>query len=68
MKKKYLILLILLQNTSYLATNLATNFALNAKINEVKVKIPSIINLATTAALTGVEHKLTNVSDLVKKN
>ena len=43
--------------------------ALNTKINEVKNKIPSITNLATTTtALTAVENKIPNVSDLVKKN
>ena len=29
--------------------------------------MPSITNLATTAALTTVKNKITNVSDLVKK-
>ena len=49
-------------------TNLATiTTALNAKINEVKNKIPNITNLATTTALTGVENKIPNVSNLVKK-
>ena len=47
--------------------NLATNTTLNAKINEIKNKIPSITNLAATAALTTVENKIPNVSDLVKK-
>ena len=40
---------------------------LRAKINEVKGEIPSTTNLATTAALTNVESKTPNVSDLVKK-
>ena len=35
--------------------------------NEVKNKIPSITNLATTTALTAVENKIANVSNLVKK-
>ena len=35
--------------------------------NEVKKEIPSITNLPTTAALTAVENKIPNVSDLVKK-
>ena len=48
-------------------TNLATRTTLNAKINEVKGEIPSITNLATTAALTAVENKRSNVSNLVKK-
>ena len=46
-------------------TNLATNFTLNAKINQTKNKIPSITNLATTAALTTVENKIPYVSNLV---
>ena len=49
-------------------TNLATNVSFNAKINEVKREIPSITNLAPTAALTTVENEITNVSNLVKKN
>ena len=45
---------------------LLTYTTLNAKINEVKKKIPSITNLATaTTALTTVENKIPNV--LVKK-
>ena len=48
-------------------TNLTTTAALNAKINEVKNKIPSITNLATTIALTGVENNIPKVSDLNKK-
>ena len=35
--------------------------------NEVKNEIPSILNLATTAALTTVGNKIPNVSDLAKK-
>ena len=38
---------------------------LNAKINEIKGKIPSITNLATTAALATVENKVPNVCDLI---
>ena len=50
-------------------TNLATTTtAVSAKINEVKNKIPSITNLDTTTALTAVENKIPNVSNLVKKN
>ena len=41
-------------------TNVAT------KINVVKGKIPNITNLATTSALTAIENKLANVSNLVK--
>ena len=36
--------------------NLATTAALNAKIIEIKDKIPNISNLASTAALTTVEN------------
>ena len=49
-------------------TNLATNNALNAKINEVKNKIRSITNLGPTTGLTAVENKIPKVSNLVKKN
>ena len=49
-------------------TNLATNHSLDAKINEFKGEILSITNLATTAALTTVESKIRNVSNLAKKN
>ena len=42
-------------------TNLATTTALNAKINEVKNKIPNIINLATATVLTAVENKMPNI-------
>ena len=47
-------------------TNLATNTTLNAKIIQVKKKIPCISNLATTT-LTAVENKILSVSNLVKK-
>ena len=47
--------------------NLATNASLNAKKNGVKIKIPNIANLATTTAITAVENKIPNVSDLLKK-
>ena len=39
----------------------------NSKIKDTEGKIPSITNLATTAALTAVEYKIPNVSNLVKK-
>ena len=39
----------------------------NTKITEIEVKIPIIIGLAANAALTAVENKLPNVSNLVKK-
>ena len=34
----------------------------------MKAEIPSITNLATTTALTAVENKILDVSNLVKKN
>ena len=39
----------------------------NAKITEVKGKIPSITGLGTSSALTAVENKIPDVSSLVKK-
>ena len=39
----------------------------NNKINETEGKIPIISGLATTSALTAVENKILNVSNLVKK-
>ena len=47
--------------------NLTTNASLNAKINEVNDEIPNITNLATTTALTAVENKIPNVSNIAKK-
>ena len=47
---------------------MATTGYLNAKIDEAKNKIPKITNLGTTSALSAVEIKLPNVSNLVKKN
>ena len=52
----------------HLATTTTTTTAFNAKINEVKNKIPNITNLATTTALIAVENIIPNVSNLVKKN
>ena len=49
-------------------TNLGIKTILNTKINEVKTEIPSISGLPTTFALTAVENKIPNVSNLVKKN
>ena len=37
------------------------------KQNKIKGEIPKITNLATAAALTAVENKILNVSNLVKK-
>ena len=48
-----------------------TNASLNAKINEVKSKIPNITELAattTTTVLIGNENKIPNLSNLVKKS
>ena len=39
----------------------------NAKITEIEGKTPSISGLATTSALTAVENKTANASNLVKK-
>ena len=39
----------------------------NTKIKNTEVKIPDIANLATTSALTAVQNKIPNVSNLVKK-
>ena len=55
LKIKHLILLLL-----------STKTTLNSKINEGKAEIPSINNLATTAALS-VENEIPDVSNLVKK-
>ena len=48
-------------------TILVTNSSLNAKINEIKGEISSIINLATAAALIAIKNKIPNVSNLAKK-
>ena len=40
----------------------------DAKINEIKGKIPSITGLAATSALNFVKNEIPNVSDLVTKN
>ena len=42
-----------------------TNF--NAKVTEIEGKIPSSTGLATNSALTAVENKIPNVSNLVTK-
>ena len=44
-----------------------TKTTLNAKIKEVKGKVPSITNLATTTTFTAFENKIPNVSNLIKK-
>ena len=40
---------------------------LKSEITEIEGKIPSIIGLATTAALNVVKNEIPNVSDLIKK-
>ena len=51
-------------------TNLATTTttALNAKINELKNKIPNTSNLAATTTLIAVGNKKPTVNYLAKKN
>ena len=51
-----LILIDLLQKTDY-----------DNQINKIENKIPSITGLATTAALSAIENKTPNASDLNKK-
>ena len=53
---KFQILVDLLKKTDY-----------NAKISETEGKVSSITGLDTTAALTTVENKIPNISNLVKK-
>ena len=48
-------------------TNLATNPSVNAKLNEIKGEIHNITNLATTTALTAVQSKMPNVSEVFRK-
>ena len=47
--------------------NVSANTDLDDKINEVNNEIPNITNLTTTTALTAVEDKIRNVSNLVIK-
>ena len=49
-------------------TNLTTNYFLNAIINKFKSEILNITNLAPASALTAVENKIPDVSDLVQKS
>ena len=53
--------LILRSKILKIITSLATDTTLDAKINEVKRKIPSTVNLATTTTLTTVENKILNL-------
>ena len=56
LKRSYNAKIKIIENKISDITNLATNITLNAKINEVKNKIPT--NLGTTATLTVVENKI----------
>ena len=47
--------------------DLAKKTDLNAKVIKIKGKIPSITGLATNSALTAVENKILDVSNLVTK-
>ena len=47
--------------------NLSTKKIITLKSKMLKIKKPSITNLATTAALPAVKNKIPNVSNLVKK-
>ena len=46
---------------------MATTAGLDAKINDIKNKIPYNTDLATTTALTAVKNKIPNVSNFLKK-
>ena len=46
---------------------MATTASLDAKINDIKNKIPYNTDLTTTTALTTVKNKIPNVSNLLKK-
>ena len=46
---------------------MATTAGLDAKINDIKNKIPYNNDLATTTALTAVKNKIPNVSNFLKK-
>ena len=48
-------------------TNLAAKTIVNTKINKVKAEIPSISGSVKSSALTAVENKIPNASNLVKK-
>ena len=56
-----------IENRKRNIAKLATNTALNVKINQVENKIPYITTLATNTDLTAVENKIPSVSNLVKK-
>ena len=46
-------------------TNLANNTTLNAKMNEIKNKIPDVNNLAANTLLTAVENKISDHSKYI---
>ena len=46
-------------------TNLATTAAFNAKLNDVKNKMPNITKLATTSVLTAVDNKIPDHSKYI---
>ena len=46
---------------------MAATASLDAKINDIKNKIPYNTDLTTTTALTAVKNKIPNVSNLLKK-
>ena len=66
LKKMYIMLRSKILKIKYLIL-LATKSSLNTKINEVKGETASINNLATTTALTAVENKIPDFSNLVNK-
>ena len=45
-----------------------SDFAKEAKLTELGIKITDISNLVTKTALTTVENKIPSVNNLVKKN
>ena len=45
-------------NEIFSIANLARAAALNTKLNEIKIKIPDITNLAITTVLTAIENKI----------
>ena len=56
LRKKILILVDLLKKTEY-----------NANITETEIKVSSITEFSSTAALNAVENKIANASNLVNK-
>ena len=47
--------------------NVVKKYEYNAQIKNIEEEIPNITNLPTTAALTAVKNKISNVSNLNKK-